>query len=263
MPDIANSWFDVELFIVDDKTMQYDLLLGRQFFVNSNIKLNYDQRGFSFEKEKHFEGDVYAILAIDVEKSDKYDQIENNLDADVSYFARKKLVEVFKSVDTKEIEPIQDDYSVKLNIKDDSLFRFAPRRLSFTEKNELDAIIDDLLKREIIKPSISPYCSRAILVPKRNDQKRMCIDLRPLNQRVHPQKYFPNYRRPFRQTIWQEIFYQVRSERVFIKLKFIRNLRNILLLLHQVVSMNIYVYLLAFRKRPRSSKSGYCIFSVI
>jgi len=60
------------------------------------------------------------------------------------------------------------------------------------EKTELKEITDDLLKRGIIKPSISPYCSRVVLVSKRNGKKRMCIDLRPLNQRIFPQKYpFP------------------------------------------------------------------------
>lgn len=88
---------------------------------------------------------------MEIEKFDHYDQIENNLDQDVPFFERKKLLKIFKSVNAKKIKLIQDDYSVKLHIKDESLFRFAPRRLSFTEKNELDAIINDLLERKIIK----------------------------------------------------------------------------------------------------------------
>lgn len=77
-------------------------------------------------------------------------------------------------------------------MKDDSLFRYAPRRMSVNEKQELDNIIDDLLNRKIIKPSISPYCARVLLIPKRDGKKRMCVDLRSLNQRIHQQKYpFP------------------------------------------------------------------------
>lgn len=53
-------------------------------------------------------------------------------------------------------------------------------------------ITDDLLARGIIKESTSPYCARVVLVKKKNGQPRMCIDLRPLNERVHKQKYpFP------------------------------------------------------------------------
>lgn len=64
--------------------------------------------------------------------------------------------------------------------------------MSIAEKNELQEIVSDLLERDIIKPSISPYCARVVLVSKRSGKKRMCVDLRPLNQRIHPQKYpFP------------------------------------------------------------------------
>lgn len=57
------------------------------------------------------------------------------------------------------------------------------------EKRELDEIVDDLLAWKRIQPSISPYCSRVVLVTKRNGKKRMCVDLRPLNQRMFPQKF--------------------------------------------------------------------------
>jgi len=58
--------------------------------------------------------------------------------------------------------------------------------------NDYREIIDDLLRREIIKPSKSPYCARVVSVRKRNGALRLCIDLRPLNSRVIKQRYpFP------------------------------------------------------------------------
>lgn len=64
--------------------------------------------------------------------------------------------------------------------------------MSVFQQTELQETIDDLLNRGIIKPSISPYCSRVVLVMRQNGKKRMCVDLRPLNQRIDPQKYsFP------------------------------------------------------------------------
>jgi len=74
-------------------------------------------------------------------------------------------------VDNLNIEPIKDDYCAKVYLKDDSLFRYAPRRMSVNEKKEQDVIIDDLLSRNIIKPNISPYCARVLLVPKRDGKK--------------------------------------------------------------------------------------------
>lgn len=58
-------------------------------------------------------------------------------------------------------------------------------------KKKLGNIIDDLLKlyHKIIKPSISPYCAQVLFIPKQDGRKRMCVDLRPLNQRIYQQKY--------------------------------------------------------------------------
>lgn len=64
--------------------------------------------------------------------------------------------------------------------------------MSVMERKQLDEITDDLLRRGIIRHSISPYCARVVLVTKPNGKKRMCVDLRPLNERIYPQKFpFP------------------------------------------------------------------------
>lgn len=58
--------------------------------------------------------------------------------------------------------------------------------------NKLRKITDDLLARGIIKPSISLYCARIVPIRKRNGDMRLCVDLRPLNEREYKQKYpFP------------------------------------------------------------------------
>jgi len=99
---------------------------------------------------------------------------------------------LLREVDNAEIRSLKEEYYVRVHLKDNSLFRYAPRRMSFAEKAQLEDITNDLLTRGIIKPSISPYCARVVLVNKQNGQKRMCVDLRPLNQRISAQKYpFP------------------------------------------------------------------------
>ncbi|XP_071571820.1 uncharacterized protein [Temnothorax nylanderi] len=186
---LEGVWFYVNLLIVEDCTMKYDLLLGRQFFQNANLKLIYQNGGYRFEIDKET---VEFIHTIDViEQPSKHD-IGNNLEQDMPFALKKQVINVFESVDSLRIEPVKDDYCAKVHLKDNSLFRYAPRRMSEIEKRELDNIIEDLLKRNIIKPSISPYGARVVLVPKRDGRRRMCVDLRPLNQRIYPQKYpFP------------------------------------------------------------------------
>lgn len=120
-------------------------------------------------------------------EKDKYDVVLENLGKDLSLKNKKCLLTTLRQVDDLDVQPIRDNYSIRVHLKDTFLFRYAPRRMSMSEKKELETITDDLLSRKIIKPSISPYCARVILVAKRNGTKRMCVDLRPLNPRIYQQ----------------------------------------------------------------------------
>jgi len=99
---------------------------------------------------------------------------------------------MIKGIEETRYDIVQDNYSVEVHLKDESIFAFAPRRFAHVERLQLRQITDDLMERGIIKNSISPYCSRVVLVKKKNGQPRLCIDLRPLNARIAKQKYpFP------------------------------------------------------------------------
>ncbi|KMQ86687.1 retroelement polyprotein, partial [Lasius niger] len=193
LESMRDSWFDIVFLVVDDKTMRYDVIMSRKFLNNSNLKLIYYNNRFVFEPvtfHDKLSQDIFTINVI--EPKGKYDIVFDNIDNELSIQDQHDLLNTFKETDEMPVEKVNDNYYVSVYIKDHSLFRYAPRRMSIAEKNELQEIIDDLLKRSIVKPSISPYCSRVILVSKRNGKKRMCIDLRPLNQRIYPQKYpFP------------------------------------------------------------------------
>lgn len=64
-----------------------------------------------------------------------------------------------------------------------------PYRYSYLKKLEIDKIIEELLKKEIIRPSESPYASPALLVKKKDGTWRMCIDYRQLNTQTVKNKY--------------------------------------------------------------------------
>jgi len=99
---------------------------------------------------------------------------------------------LIKEIKNSTVEVVQDDYSVKVNLKDNTTYAFAPRRFAYMERLQIREITDDLLDRGIIKHSASPYCARVVPVRKKNGTLRLCVDLRPLNERVVKQKYpFP------------------------------------------------------------------------
>jgi len=124
------------------------------------------------------------------------ESLDDILDKQVIDFGegnKKRLIEIILNVENKVFTSVDDDYAVQVRLKDDSVFVFASRRFAYVERLQLRAITDDLLERDVIKPSTSPYCSRIVPVRKKNGKIRMCVDLRPLNSRIEKQKYpFPN-----------------------------------------------------------------------
>ena len=203
-----NEWSDVTLLVVDDSTMDYDILLGREFFKENKIRLIFQEGNFVFEHPVVQENIINNISTINaINEPDRLDVIMENLDHELDLNSKNELINTLKEVEKLEVEQIQDEYKIRVHLKDTSFFRYAPRRMSIQEKASLRKITDDLLKRGIIKPSISPYCARVVLVVRQDGRKRMVLDLRPLNQRISPQKYpFPIVEDQLDQLYGKEIF---------------------------------------------------------
>jgi len=124
--------------------------------------------------------------------SDKTVNSLNDITIDFDSGVKQQLMNVFEQVENMNIPLEDDDYTVKVRLKDESTFAYSPRRFAYNEKLQIREITDDLLSRNIIKVSTSPYCARVVPVKKKNGTLRLCVDLRPLNERVMKQKYpFP------------------------------------------------------------------------
>jgi len=57
-----------------------------------------------------------------------------------------------KEIQNSSIEILNGHYKVKVKLKDESIYTYAPRRFAFTERIKLRKMTDDLLARDIIKP---------------------------------------------------------------------------------------------------------------
>lgn len=91
------------------------------------------------------------------------------------------IIETFYTK-AKRSNRIPAEHKMKIRLTTDSPLYCYPRRLSYLEKEEVSKVIDDLLSKEIIRPSNSPFASPIVLVKKKTGELRMCIDYRALNK---------------------------------------------------------------------------------
>lgn len=92
---------------------------------------------------------------------------DKNISIDFEAAYKERLKELFHEIQTQKILPVNDYYMVEVHLKDPSVYVYA-RKFAYGERQQIRNITDDLLKRSIIKPSVSPYCARVIPVRKRN-----------------------------------------------------------------------------------------------
>ncbi|GFY07136.1 phosphatase and actin regulator 2 [Trichonephila clavipes] len=63
------------------------------------------------------------------------------------------------------------------------------RRLSCSEKLQVNDQIDDWLQQGIIKENVSDYCSPIVLCKKKDGNLRICIDYRKINSKTEKDRY--------------------------------------------------------------------------
>lgn len=80
-------------------------------------------------------------------------------------------------------------YEMNIHLSDDVPIYSHPRRLSHSEKNEVNNMVEDLLNQGVIRHSESPYASPIVLIKKKNGRTRLCIDYRPLNKKTVRDNY--------------------------------------------------------------------------
>ena len=76
-----------------------------------------------------------------------------------------------------------------INTGDARPIRQRIRRLPPHRREEVSKLLDDMLKKDIIQPSDSPWASPIVLVTKKNGSTRFCVDYRKLNAATRKDAY--------------------------------------------------------------------------
>lgn len=130
------------------------------------------------------------ILHIEtMESNDCLDMVRNSLDASIPFEIKNDLLTLLNNYINVENETHNVDYKFSIQLTEGSKpFYYTPRRLSWSEKGEVRRITNDLLQRQIIRPSTSNF-SPIVLTKKKNNTYRLCVDYRSLNKITVKDRY--------------------------------------------------------------------------
>jgi len=88
-------------------------------------------------------------------------ELELDIETTLPHDTQNKIKDIFitkyMNLDTKnhELNIVNVPFfEIKIELKDPCVFYFNPRRLSYFEKDKLQDIIDNLLEKKIIRPSV-------------------------------------------------------------------------------------------------------------
>lgn len=150
---------------------------------NKNYGNNLTTLGHNTHSENIFDC-FNALCAIDTTSDTDGDFcINKSLKPDQLHSLRSAITDAYYS--TKIDPSVTNDYCMRIEVTQNTPIYRRPRRLSHQERTEVREIVDDLLSRNVIRHSNSPYASAIVPVRKRNGELRKCVDYRPLNKITH------------------------------------------------------------------------------
>lgn len=138
--------------------------------------------GYRLTNSPAYDKAISEIMNIDSQRDTEVKRMNVNPKVDAKYcdeFA-DVIQNFYYRPERSELPKVR--IAATLIIKDNKLIQFGPRRLGFVEKEKVRGILNDLLKRGIIRASTSEYASLIVLTRKKNGEARMCIDYRALNK---------------------------------------------------------------------------------
>lgn len=173
---------NVRFFVVKDGTMQCAAILGRSFMQPNCLRL---LKETATSELRAVVDEIYNINMCDNAPTPEY-EVNKYIPNAIQLELKELIDSCARTQNNFGDEPSNIRCAIRL--AKDQPFHCAPRRLSYDEKNKVRVILDDLLEQKVIRPSQSQYCSPIVLV-KKKDGIRMCVDYRTLNKHTVRDNY--------------------------------------------------------------------------
>lgn len=178
---------NVKFHVVPDDTMSYVALLGRDFTTLPYLNISMGKT-FEISKVDEFSNDdinseINQIMHIECyDEANIFDELQIN--PEIGKVVTEQIRDAFKTnyLDNLKLTKLEPDFEMVIAVNHNQPISSRPRRLSFSDIEALRLILDDLLKRGVIRESASPYASPIVLARKKTGEIRLCVDFRELNK---------------------------------------------------------------------------------
>lgn len=175
---------EVAIHVVDQSILNYSIILGTDFLDKVDLHINQGVISVTKPEQKNDNDEMVPYIY-------KIDVCENTADVGLSHIRnplyRDEIESMIKQYNPEVTKDV--DIETKIILKDDTPVAYRPRRLSPSEKQEVDQQLKEWQKDGIIRPSNSEYASPIVLVKKKNGDTRICIDYRSLNKLIERPRY--------------------------------------------------------------------------
>ncbi|KAL0902510.1 hypothetical protein ABMA27_000364 [Loxostege sticticalis] len=162
---------DIIFHVLCKDYVPYDVIIGQEFLNDVTVVL---KRGCVKFYSKEFER--LGCYASEVCSSDS---VVGHMNDPALREEVLNCVRNYKPRQTKEV-PLQ----LRIVLKDDVPVAQRPRRLALKEQEIVDKQVAEWLEKDIIRVSHSEYSSPLVLVRKKDNSIRVCVDYRMLNRKM-------------------------------------------------------------------------------
>ncbi|GFY30190.1 retrovirus-related Pol polyprotein from transposon 17.6 [Trichonephila clavipes] len=174
---IDDENYSLTWHVVPTDKLKFEAVIGSDLLEQASI--NFTKEGVKFNKyENHAQ--LMQISAENLQEEPDLRHVENRQ-------IKKELEKLIQ--DYKQEKTASTDVTMRIILKDEEPVCQHPRRLAFTERQEVNKQMEEWLNEGIIRPSSSEYASPIVMVKKKDGSSRMCIDYRKLNQKLVKDKF--------------------------------------------------------------------------
>ncbi|XP_023289213.1 uncharacterized protein LOC111674140 [Orussus abietinus] len=176
--------YPIAIHVIPDELMNYQLLIGSDFLNTVNVSINEGKATISAPIcNSPPEGELPQIFLIDDVR--EVDRVDVSHVANREY--RQRLLELVDSY--KPMKARETEVKMTLVLKDDEPVFQRPRRLSASQRENVNKQIAEWMKEGIVRPSLSDYASPIVTVKKKNGTERVCVDYRMVNRKIVKDRY--------------------------------------------------------------------------